>query len=140
MRRPTLPTILSIVRRRCESSWNLAPVQYSLPGALDVDRVPPVDHDLRDLGITDERLERPEPQDAVADLTDDEQLLLGRETGLLLVEQLAEALVDQALELGIGERRIVQARSENLDEPLLDARPDLRDAVPLRCLRESICE
>ena len=31
MRRPTLPTILSIVRRSCSSLKNFAPVQYSLP-------------------------------------------------------------------------------------------------------------
>ena len=30
-RRPTFPTILSMVRRSCWSSWNFVPVQYSFP-------------------------------------------------------------------------------------------------------------
>ena len=57
----------------------LGPGPVQLAGALHVDRVPVVDHDLRDLGVADERLERAEAEHAVADLADDEQLLLGGE-------------------------------------------------------------
>src|SRR4029450_9840783 len=47
-----------------------------LAGALDVDGVPTVHHDLGDVGVARERLERTQPQDAVRDLTDDDELLL----------------------------------------------------------------
>ena len=86
------------------------PVQ--LPGALHVDRVPVVDHDLRDLWVTDERLQRAEAQDAVTDLSNDEQLLLRGEWTLLVVEELAEALVDQTFELRVRQRGVVQARTQ----------------------------
>ena len=52
------------------------PVQ--LASALDVDRVPAVDHDLGHFGIANERLEGSEAEDAVPDLANDKQLLLRR--------------------------------------------------------------
>src|SRR5205823_13746759 len=87
------PELLLVVELRAR------PIE--LPRALDVDRVPVVDHDLRDLRVTDERLQRAEAQDAVTDLSDDEQLLLRGERTLLVVQELAEPLVDQTLELGV---------------------------------------
>ena len=71
------------------------PVELARP--LDVDRVPVVDHDLGHFRVAHERLERPETQDAVADLPDDQQLLLRGERALLLVEELPQALVHQTL-------------------------------------------
>ena len=114
------------------------PIQ--LAGALHVDRVPVVDHDLRDLRVTDERLQRTEAKDAVADLADDEQLLLRGERSLLLVQELAEALVDQTLQFGVGQRGVVQARTQGLDQALLHARANLGDPVSLLGLRQAICE
>ena len=111
-----------------------------LARALDVDRVPVVDHDLGDFRVADERLERTEAEDAVADLPDDEQLLLRGERALLLVEELTQALVDQALELGVGHRGVVQAGPEGLDQALLHARANLGDPVLLLGLRQAICE
>src|SRR5207247_5512958 len=111
-----------------------------LPGSLHVDRVPVVDHDLRDLRVTDERLQRAEAEDAVTDLPDDEQLLLRGEGSLLIVEELTEALVDQALELGVRQGRVVQAWTQRLHQTLLNAPPDVRDPISLLCLREAICK
>jgi hypothetical protein len=118
----------------------LGPRPVELAGTFHVDRVPVVDHDLRDLRVTDERLQRSEAQDAVADLTDDEELLLCGERPFLLIQQLAEALMNQTLELRVGQRGVVQTWPERLDQALLDARTDLADPVPLLCLRESICQ
>ena len=114
------------------------PVQ--LPGALHVDRVPVVDHDLRDLRVTDVGLERPETEHAVADLTDDQQLLLRGEGPFLFVQELTKALVNQALELVVGQRRIVETRTEDLDQALLHLGADLRDPVPLLGLRQPVCQ
>src|SRR5438094_361997 len=116
----------------------LRPGPVELPRALHVDRVPVVDHDLRDLRVTDEWLQWAQPEDAVTDLSNDEQLLLRGERTLLVVQELAEALVDQTLELGIRQRGVVQARTQRLDQALLNPRPDLRDPVSLLCLREAI--
>jgi hypothetical protein len=99
-----------------------------------------VHHDLRDLRVTDVGLQRSEAQDAVADLANDEELLLRGERPLLLVQELTQALVNQPFELVIGKRRIVQARPEDLDEAFLDLRPDLADPVLLLRLRQPICE
>ena len=73
----------------------------------------------------------PESQDAVADLPDDEELLLRRERSLLLVEQLAQTLVDQTFELVVRERGVVQAGTEDLDQAFLHPETDVGDTVPL---------
>ena len=111
-----------------------------LAGPLHVDRVPVVDHDLRDLGVADVGLQRAEPQHAVADLPNDQQLLLRGEAVLLLVEQLAQPLVHQAFQLGVGQRRVVEPRAEDLDQALLHPDPDLGDPVLLLGLGQPVCQ
>ena len=118
----------------------LRPGPVQLAGTLHVDRVPAVHHDLGDLRVAHERLQRSQTQDAVADLTDDQQLLLRGEGRLLLVEQLAQALVDQAFELRVGEGGVVEPRTQDLDQALLHPGAHLRDPVPLLGLGEPVCQ
>ena len=84
-----------------------------------------VHHDLGDLRVTHVGLERAEAQHAVADLADDQELLLRGERAFLLVEELAQALVHQAFELVVGQGRVVEPRAEDLDQALLHPDPDL---------------
>src|SRR4029453_6501102 len=65
-----------------------------LAPALDVHGPMAVHHDLRDVRIPDERLERPETEDVVADLLDDVGLLLDRQGDLLFAPQLSQPAVD----------------------------------------------
>jgi hypothetical protein len=96
-----------------------------LAGALHVDRVPLVHHDLGDFRVTHVGLERPQAQHAVADLANDQQLLLRGERAFLFIEELAQALVDQAFEFVVGQGRVVEPRAEHLDQALLHLDPDL---------------
>src|SRR5262245_55186848 len=57
------------------------------------------------------------------------------EAGLVLVQQLAKALLDETLELGVGERSVVELRPERLHQAALDPVADLRDPV----LRHRLC-
>jgi hypothetical protein len=91
-----------------------------LAGALDVDRVGAVDHDLGDLGIVDELLQGAETENDVADLAADLLLLLCRERDLFLVEELSKARMHQLLELGLVDRGVVEPGAEDLDETGLD--------------------
>ena len=79
MRRPTCETILSMIRSRCASSRKPAPRALQLAGALDVDPVVRVDHDLGHGVVAQERLERAVAEDVVGDLADELPPLLARE-------------------------------------------------------------
>ena len=70
-RRPTRPTILSMVRRRWASLLKCVVDGVDLAGALDVDRVGPVDHDLGDLAVAQQGLEGAVAEDLVGDLLGD---------------------------------------------------------------------
>jgi hypothetical protein len=100
-----------------------------LPAALHVHRLRAVHHDLGDFGVPDERLQRPQTEDAVPDLLDDLGLLLHGESDLLLVEKLSELLVHELSELGLGQAQVVQLRSERLDQGALDPGADRGDPV-----------
>ena len=66
-RRPTCETILSMMRSRCASSTKRGVRPLELAGALDVDPVEPVDHDLGHGVVAEERLERAVAEDVVGD-------------------------------------------------------------------------
>jgi hypothetical protein len=100
-----------------------------LARALDVDRRRAVHHDLGDLRVTDERLERAETQHDVPDLLDDLRLLLDRERDVLLVEQRAEPVVNELAKLRIGQGIVVQPGTERLDQASLNVVRDLAGAV-----------
>ena len=64
-RRPTCETILSMIRSRWALSANVASRPLDLALALDVDPVEVVDHDLGDVVVAEQRLERPVAEDVV---------------------------------------------------------------------------
>ena len=66
-----------------------------MPRALDVDLLGPVDHDVGDGLVLEQRLERAQPQHVVDDLVDEVVLLRPVELQAMLDQQLG----DQALEL-----------------------------------------
>ncbi len=65
-RRPTRETILSMTRRRWSSSMNAASTGVDPAEPLDVDPVRAVDHDLGDVRVAQQRLERAVAEDLVA--------------------------------------------------------------------------
>ena len=110
-RRPTRPTILSIVRRRWASSVNCPSTLEDPAAALDVDRVGAVDHDLGDVRVAQEGLDRPVAEDVVGDLLGDPGAVGDGQRRLVLGEHLLQRQPDLLLELGLGQPRVVQLRA-----------------------------
>ncbi len=97
--------------------------------ALDVDLLRPVDHELGDRVVAQERLERAEAQDLVRDLLEHPHALGAGEGQALLVRDLAEELLDLTPDLNlVGE---VELRVELIDHPVLNS--VLRLAEGLAC-------
>ncbi len=122
-RRPTRPTILSIVRRRWTSLGERGVDGEDPAGALDVDLVRAVDHDLGDVGVAQERLERAVAEDLVGDLLGDPGAVRGAERRLLQLEHLLQGLPHPLLELGLLQPGVVQLRAEVVDQRLVHAAP-----------------
>src|SRR6266511_40025 len=87
-----------------------------------------------------ERFDGSEAEDVVTDLLDDEGLLLHRERDPLFVEELAEASVDELLEILIGQGGVVQLRSQRFDELALDPVADLGRPIWTIDLRQSFSQ
>ena len=108
-RRPTRPTILSMVRRRWASSAEVRVDRVELAVALDVDRVGAVDHDLGDLAVAQQRLQRAVAEDLVGDLLGDPRPVGERQRRFLGVDHVLEGLTDLGLELVLVQVRVVAA-------------------------------
>src|SRR6478752_7196454 len=105
--------------------------ELELARALDVDLARAVDHDLGDGLITQERLQRAEADDLVGDLLEHPHAFGAREGQALLVDDLAEDLLDLAPDLDlVGE---VELRVEILDHPALDPELDVPERLPDGC-------
>jgi hypothetical protein len=83
-----------------------------LARTLDEDVVRPVHHDLADLAVTQQRLQRPEAQDLVRDLLGNAVAVRCRQRRVLGVDHRLERLPDPQLQLALLEVGIVQLRAE----------------------------
>ena len=128
-RRPTRPTILSMVRRRWASLEKLGLDPEQLAEPLDEDLVVAVDHDLGDLRVAEERLQGAVAQDLVSDLLRHPGAVGGRERGLLQLENGLQGLPDPLFELGLLHPRVVQLRAKRLQQRLVHAVLDLGERV-----------
>ena len=97
--------------------------ELELAGALDVDLARPVDHDLRDGLVAEERLQRTEADDLVRDLLEHPDALGAGEGEALLVDDLAEDLLDLAADLDLVGQ--VELGVQVLDDPVLDPELDV---------------
>ncbi len=95
----------------------IGPVEPSLP--LDVDGVVGVDHDLGDGIVEQELLDRPVPEHVVAHLGHHAVALAGGHGDPLGLHHPAQFLEHQAAQLLLGERGVVEARSQPGEEGLL---------------------
>ena len=120
MRRPTWLTILSMMRRRWVSSTKLASVLLDAAGALDVDRLRAVDHDLGDLLVLEEAVDRAVAEDVVGDVLDELGLVGGRQRRPLLGQGGVELLVDPAAEVVLRQPLVVEDRAELVDQVVVD--------------------
>ena len=108
--------------------------QLELAAPLDVDLARPVDHDLGDGLVAQQRLERTEADDLVGDLLEHADALGAREGEALLVDRDAEDLLDLAAHLDlVGE---VELRVEVGDDALLDAELRVAERLADRDLRQ----
>jgi hypothetical protein len=87
---------------------------------LDVDVVGPVHHDLGDLTVTQQRLQRPETQDLVGDLLGDAVSVSCRQRRVLRVDDGLQSLPDPQLQLALLEVRVVQLWTERVHERLMN--------------------
>src|SRR4029079_6345034 len=62
------------------------------------------------------------------------------ERAFLFIEELPQALVDQAFEFIVGQGRVVEPRAQDLDQALLHLDPDLGHPVLLLALGQPVCE
>ena len=102
--------------------------QFELARALDVDLARPVDHDLGDGLVAQQRLDRAEADDLVGDLLEHPHALGTGEGEALLVDDLAEDLLDLAADLDLVGQ--VELRVEVLDHPGLDPELDVPERLP----------
>ena len=103
--------------------------RVELAGALDEDVVGAVDHDLGDLRVAQQRLERAVAEDLVGDLLGDAGAVGVRERRLLGVDGLLQRLAHLGGELGLGKVRVVEPRAEAVDQGLVHAALDLAERV-----------
>ena len=106
--------------------------QLELAGALDVDLARAVDHDLGDGLVAQERLERAEADDLVGDLLEHPDALGAGQGEALLVDDLAEDLLDLAADLDLVGQ--VELRVQVLDDPALDPELDVPERLADRGL------
>ena len=99
------------------------------PGAFDEDLLLAVDHDLGDLGVVEELLDRAEPEHVVGDGRDERHALLGAERDPLGLDDLVEVLDDELLELTLGQRAVVELGAEAVEQRLVGAALDLGEGV-----------
>ena len=97
--------------------------------ALDVDAVGPVDHDLGEVRVAQERLDRAVAQDVVGDLLGDAGPLGGREQDVLGLHRLLQCALDHVLELGLGQLGVVQLGTELLEQGVVDLGLQVRVVV-----------
>src|SRR3954451_19325840 len=101
--------------------------QLEAAGPLDVDLPRAVDHHLGDGLVAQERLQRTEADDLVRDLLEHADALGAREGEALLVDDLAEDLLDLAAHLDLVGQ--VELRVEVLDDPGLDPELDVAERL-----------
>jgi hypothetical protein len=107
------PAKMRLVVELDGASRELAPL-------LDVDRVGPVHHDLGDGDVGQQRLEGPEAQDVVLDLTDDASPLLGGQRCRRLLDDDVQLFADEPADELLVEGALVEARAHPLEQ--LDGR------------------
>ena len=78
------------------SSRNVAVGEVEDTGLLVEDPVRRVDHDLGDVIVVQQRLDRAEADDLVGDLPHDRQLVGAREVAALLGDQFGDGVLDRA--------------------------------------------
>ena len=131
-RRPIRDTILSIVRRRWASSVKCASAGDQLARLLQPDAVVAVDHDLGDVRVAQVRLDRPVPQDVVADLLGDAGPVAAAQRPVLRAQHVGEDLADLGVELVLVHVGVVEMRTHLLQQLDVDAALELLDPVRLR--------
>ncbi len=105
-----------MMRRRWTSSTKLHVGLEDAAGLLVVDVVGPVGHDLGDVRVVEQRVDRPVTENVGGDLVE-ERATVGRGEGetLLLVDCPLQHLQDPETELGVGHAAVVERRAEFLD-------------------------
>ena len=113
-------------------------VSSILPLALDVDLVRAVHHDVRDVVAGDQRLERAEAEDVVADVGDEQLLLGGADGQVAEIDDLRDHLADRLADRFVVELRQlgeVDRRDQVVEDVLLDLlQPTIELAGPARPL------
>ncbi len=85
-----------------------------------------VDHDLGDLRVGEEGVDRSVAEDVVGDLLEELETVGTRQRDrLLLVERPLEHLHDAELELGIAHLAVVQGGTETLDDLVVELAPEV---------------
>ena len=98
---------------------------------LQVDLVEAVDHDLGDVGVTQERLDRPVAEDVVADLLGDPGAVGVADRAVLAREHVGQHLADPALQVGLVDVGGVEVGTELLDQLGVHDALELVDALLL---------
>ena len=98
-------------------------------------RVGAVDHDLGDVDVAQERLDRAVAEDVVADLLGEPVAVGVADRPLLRAHQLGEDRADPVVELGLVEVRVVQLRTELLEQLGVDVVLELLETLVLGVAR-----
>ena len=99
-RRPTRETIRSMIWSRCSLSRKMTSELLDAPLLLDEDHLGAVDHDVGDLLVLQEQLQRPEAERLVEDLVDEPLALVAVQERVLGVAEVLDDAADLAAERG----------------------------------------
>ena len=97
----------------------LASTLLSLPARSIQMSVGAVDHDLGEVRVAQERLDRAVAEDVVGDLLGDPGAVRRGEQDVLVLHGLLEGAAHHALELGLGQVGVVQLGTELLEQPVV---------------------
>ena len=115
-----------MIRSRWVASTNRVSVRRQAACLLHPYLVRAVDHDLGDVGVGEERIDRTVAENVVGDLLQQLQTVgPGQRNRLLLVECPLEHLHDAELQLGVAHLTVVQRRAETLDDLVVELAPQI---------------
>ena len=85
----------------------------------------PLHHDLGDVLVLQEAIDRAVAEDVVGDVLDELGLVGGRQRRALLRERGVQLLVDAAPQVVLGQPLVVEDRAQLVDQVVVDLLPEL---------------
>ena len=100
--------------------------------SFDIDLVGSVDHDLADIRVAEQPVDRPVPQDVVEDGLDEDLAFGGAECEALLGHRPLQLLFDLLAQLGFRDPLVIEQRAQLLHHELVHLVAEVLEGVDAR--------